>query len=103
MSRNLPIISDWSQLRGMDPLPSRIVWERDGKEMAGNLFEYTSSFYLAYTGARIEHPAFNETLRVARGGSWDFIALGAHPFTRLALETTVRHNFEGFRCASAPF
>lgn len=72
-------------------------------DMAGNVFEYTSSPYLAYTGSQIEHPAFNETLRVARGGSWDFIALGAHSFTRLAFETTIRLNFVGFRCVSAPF
>ncbi len=34
MSTDYPIISDWSQLHGMDQLPARIVWERDGKEMA---------------------------------------------------------------------
>ncbi len=30
----LPIIKTWSQLYGVDPLPKRIVWEKDGKEMA---------------------------------------------------------------------
>lgn len=71
-------------------------------DMAGNVFEYTSSPYLAYAGAKIEHPAFNKTLRVARGGSWDCIALAAHSYARLAFETTMRLNFLGFRCASVP-
>jgi formylglycine-generating enzyme required for sulfatase activity len=30
----LPIINSWAQLRGVDPLPTRILWEKDGKEMA---------------------------------------------------------------------
>lgn len=29
----LPVIADWSELRGVEPLPPRIVWARDGKEM----------------------------------------------------------------------
>lgn len=33
-SPGLPLISKWSQLDGVDPLPPRIVWEKDGKEMA---------------------------------------------------------------------
>jgi hypothetical protein len=29
----VPIIADWSELRGVEPPPSRIVWARDGREM----------------------------------------------------------------------
>ena len=30
----LPVITSWAHLRGVDPLPKRIIWEKDGKEMA---------------------------------------------------------------------
>ena len=71
-------------------------------DMAGNVFEFCSDAYLAYPGAQIEHPAFNQALRAARGGSWDLIAMGTYTFFRFAFDPQQRLNFAGFRCVSEP-
>ncbi len=39
-------------------------------DMAGNVMEWTSSWYKAYTGSALERQEFGETYRVLRGGSW---------------------------------
>lgn len=39
-------------------------------DMAGNVMEWTGSWYKPYPGSRLERDTFGERLRVMRGGSW---------------------------------
>ncbi len=73
-------------------------------DMAGNVDEWTSSWYKAYPGNTIEDNNYGETHRVVRGGSWDD---SYDDILRAA--SRVRNSPDnwdrtlGFRCASTPF
>ena len=49
--------------------------------MAGNIWEWTDSWYKAYPDSTLVRGAFGEKYRVLRGGSW---ATTASPFARVA-------------------
>ncbi len=73
-------------------------------DLAGNVSEWTASWYLPYPGSRYQSPLFGEHDKVARGGGWSdsgHYAL-AH-FYRAAYRLNLKPNMVfkdvGFRCA----
>lgn len=71
-------------------------------DMAGNVFEWTGSWYKAYPGSKHRHPDYGETYRVTRGGAW---TSRANPYgytmSRTAQPLDYRHRSTGFRCAAS--
>src|SRR3990167_5427190 len=71
-------------------------------DMAGNLMEWTSSWYEAYPGNKLERPQFGKGYKVIKGGTWSAPSI---LFSRAAQRHPVRptennhsHRY-GFRCA----
>jgi formylglycine-generating enzyme required for sulfatase activity len=69
-------------------------------DMAGNVREWTSSWYGAYPGSTLVREMFGEKYRVIRGGSWLHLS---NPESRCASRGAAlpeaRHRSLGFRCA----
>lgn len=72
-------------------------------DMAGNVMEWTSSWYQAYPGSSLEREAFGEKYKVMKGGGWENpavpFAMSAH---RHAVAPIWDHPGHGFRCAADP-
>ncbi len=69
-------------------------------DMAGNVFEWTDSWYKAYPGSKRVHPDYGERYRVTRGGAWTSRADPyAYTMGRTAQPADYRHRSLGFRCA----
>lgn len=69
-------------------------------DMCGNVAEWTSSFYLPYTGSTLKRGSFGEKFKVARGGSW---VMPAFPYSRVSYRANsyspdYKHRGVGFRC-----
>ena len=71
-------------------------------DMAGNVFEWTSSWYKGYPGTKNKHPFYGETMKVSRGGGF---MTPTYPysltFSRSALSPERKHRTTGFRCAKS--
>ena len=69
-------------------------------DMAGNVREWTSSWYTAYPGSKLKRSTFGEKFRVMRGGSWLHSSV---PESRCAVRglgpPEKAHRVLGFRCA----
>lgn len=69
-------------------------------DMAGNVREWTDSWYQAYPGSTLKRDLFGEKFRVMRGGSWVHPSI---PESRCAVRgfvvPEIRHRSVGFRCA----
>ena len=69
-------------------------------DMAGNVMEWTSSWYKTYPGSTLQREAFGEKYKVIRGGAWENPSV---PFARTAYRYSVApkwdHPSHGFRCA----
>ncbi|MFQ5901543.1 MAG: formylglycine-generating enzyme family protein [Thermodesulfobacteriota bacterium] len=71
-------------------------------DMAGNVTEWTSSWYEAYPGSEFKRPQFGKKNKVIKGGTWMGPIM---PFTRAAhrnpssLNERNHHPHYGFRCA----
>ncbi|MFQ5596760.1 MAG: formylglycine-generating enzyme family protein [Nitrospiria bacterium] len=75
-------------------------------DMAGNLFQWTSDWFLPYPGNAVPHPNFGETLRVLRGGSFYDCSnyrcgISFQTFNRISLLPQTRAISAGFRCAKS--
>ncbi|MFQ5588159.1 MAG: formylglycine-generating enzyme family protein, partial [Nitrospiria bacterium] len=75
-------------------------------DMAGNLFQWTSDWFLPYPGNNTPHPNFGETLRVLRGGSFYDCSnyrcgISFQTFNRIALLPQTHAISAGFRCAKS--
>ncbi len=69
-------------------------------DMAGNVMEWTSSWYKSYPGSTLVREALGEKYKVLKGGSWENPTI---PFARAAYRHSVApqwdHPGHGFRCA----
>lgn len=75
-------------------------------DMAGNLFQWTASWFLPYPGNKVPHPNFGKTLRVLRGGSFYDCSnyrcgISFQTFNRISLLPQTRAISAGFRCAKS--
>lgn len=72
-------------------------------DMAGNVWEWTDSWYDAYPGSKLRTPEFGKKLRVLRGGSWyhyDSLGpIGARCASRDRADPKSISYVAGFRCA----
>lgn len=76
-------------------------------DMAGNVWEWTDSWYKAYPGNKRPTENYGERYRVVKGGSWidcSFYRCGvsAPVFNRGFFKPETRNNSFGFRCAKNP-
>ena len=70
--------------------------------MIGDVWEWTSSFYLPYPGSDVDamgESQFALGSRVLRGGSWATRSGAIRASSRRACRPESRHHFSGFRCA----
>jgi len=69
-------------------------------DMAGNVMEWTASWYKPYPGSTLRREAYGERYRVLKGGSWENPSI---PYARSAFRHPVDpagdHPAHGFRCA----
>ena len=70
-------------------------------DMAGNVMEWTSSWYEPYSGSGLKQDEFGTRYKVLKGGAWENSSV---PFARSAYRHSVApkwdHPGHGFRCAS---
>lgn len=67
-------------------------------DMAGNVFEWTTSWYDAYPGAPIKFPEYGRELKVIRGGGFDGYEVVARTHYRSVTYPGTRSEWIGFRC-----
>jgi formylglycine-generating enzyme required for sulfatase activity len=75
-------------------------------DMSGNVFQWTSDWFLPYPGNTVPHPNYGQSLRVLRGGSFfdcSYYRCGIsfQTFNRISLAPTARAISAGFRCAKS--
>ncbi len=73
-------------------------------DMAGNVYEWTSSWYLPYPGNKVWNIHYGNKNKVLRGGSWyDCLnygcGLSAPTYNRSRFSPEIRNMGFGFRCA----
>ena len=71
-------------------------------DMAGNIMEWTSSWYEAYPGSKLKRPQFGNKYKVMKGGAWmgpmTPFARAAHRYSAGVTERNHHPHF-GMRCA----
>ena len=67
-------------------------------DMAGNVFEWTASWFDGYPGAPTKQPDFGRTLKVVRGGGWMSGNTLSQTWYRSVNRPSSRIMWVGFRC-----
>ncbi len=67
-------------------------------DMAGNVWEWTTSFYKPYAGSTVENGFFGEERYVVRGGSWDDEVYDSLTLSRAKFTPVTTFEHVGFRC-----
>ncbi|MFQ5443076.1 MAG: formylglycine-generating enzyme family protein [Nitrospinales bacterium] len=67
-------------------------------DMAGNVWEWTRSWYLSYPGNEHPNELYGKTYRVIKGGSWFSNIDLARTSTRGKVKPDQQFNYVGFRC-----
>ena len=70
------------------------------EDMAGNVWEWTSSPFVAYPGSAYEDPFYSTDLRVTRGGGWFDDHKQMRSSNRSALPMDGANDDLGFRCVA---
>jgi len=68
-------------------------------DMAGNVYEWTSDWYVAYPQASMTYPEYNQTLKVVRGGGFYGYNFATATYFRSVDYPRARSEWIGFRCA----
>ncbi len=76
-------------------------------DMAGNVFEWTASWYKAYPGSTHKDPNEGEMYRVVKGGSWYDCTyyrcgISAPTYNRIFFHPMTKNFTFGFRCVQDP-
>ena len=70
------------------------------EDMSGNVWEWTSSPFLAYPGSSYQDPFYSPDLRVTRGGGWFDEPRQLRASNRSAAAVETANDDLGFRCAA---
>ena len=70
----------------------------DALDMAGNVWEWTDSWYQAYLGNEEPNDDYGEIYRVARGGAWLSNENDVRSSFRIRFAPSNRYGIVGFRC-----
>ncbi len=100
-----------SNVRGMEDgfrYPAPVGEIEEGKspygafDMAGNVFEWTTDWYLPFEGNQHENDMYGTELKVIKGGSWQSNMDLARSGIRGKAIPDQRQNYIGFRCVLRP-
>ena len=67
-------------------------------DMAGNVLEWTDSWYEAYPGSELKRRSFGKTYKVLKGGSWETEAAYIRSASRFAILPVIEAPSYGARC-----
>jgi formylglycine-generating enzyme required for sulfatase activity len=70
------------------------------EDMSGNVWEWTSSPFVAYSGSTYQDPFYSPDLRVTRGGGWFDDPRQLRASNRSAAPVEAANDDLGFRCAA---
>lgn len=71
-------------------------------DMAGNVFEWTDSWYQAYPESTRTYPEYGRQYKVVRGGGYDGFESICRTYYRSVARLTTRSEWVGIRCAWSP-
>jgi formylglycine-generating enzyme required for sulfatase activity len=106
-SRNFPWGNDWAQNRLVwgGKRPQKVGTKPEGAspygalDMAGNVYEWTGSWYAAYPNSPNKFPEYGKQLKVIRGGAFEGGDSIARTYFRSVTRPQTRSEWIGFRCA----